>query len=139
MQAYPVFLGIETFALPAARALPSRLPLPSVTEAQGYSYALGVRLQPRIRFTYRGFEAAIELASVRAGAIMVRDRFMDRPDYARGAERRTQAGVWLGLGPDAWPARIFVHSSLLHRAGSLGPARAARAELAVATGLYAVF
>jgi hypothetical protein len=139
LQAAAVFIGVDALALPETRAMPSPPPLPTVTRVDGYNYALGIRLQPRASLTYRNVQLGAELAVVRGSVITVNDRFEERGDYAAGSERRALGLVWVGIGPNSWPARLVVHGSWLQRWGMLGGARAERAELTAAAGLSAVF
>lgn len=139
VQAHAVFVGIDALALPEARALPAAPALPTVTQADGYNYALGVRIEPRASLRYRNFELGLLLAAVRASAITVNDRFEERRDYAHANERRTLGVVSLSVGPDNWPARLTVQGIWLQRWGKLGEASAERAELTAAGGVSAVF
>jgi len=139
MQAAAVFLGVDALALGALRAQPMPPPLPTVARADGYNYALGVRLQPRVSLTHRGLQLGAEVAAVTAGVITVNDRFEDRSDFARGSEQRALALTWVSFGPELWRVRLTVHGSWLQRWATLGGARARRAELTVAGGLSIVF
>ena len=139
LQAAAVFVGADALALPELQAQPLPAPLPTVAEADGYNYALGMRLRPCVSLSYRGLEAGAEIAAVRAGVITVHDRFEERDDYAQGSEHRALARAWLSFGPLAWPLRLTIQGSWLQRWGSLGGARARRAELHLGGGLALVF
>ena len=139
LQAAAVFLGVDALALRELRVQPEHPPLPTVARAEGYNYALGVRLQPRASLTYRGFQVGAELAAVRAGVITANDRFEDRADFAHGTEQRALALAWASFGPERWPVRLILHGSWLQRWATLAGARARRAELTAAGGLSVVF
>lgn len=139
LQAAAVFLGVDALALPAVRALPEPPTLPTVTDAERYTYGIGLRVQPYATLSYRNFQLGAELAGVRSSDITVNDRLAERPDYAQGNELRAVARLWLSAGPDSWPARLTLHGSWLHRAGKLGSVRAQRAELMAAAGLSVAF
>ena len=139
LQAHAVFVGIDALALPEARALPTVPALPTVTRADGYNYAVGVRIEPRASLSYRNLELGLVFAAVRVTSITVNDRFEERSDYARDNEQRALANLWLGVGPNTWPVRLTVQASWLQRWGKLGQASAQRAELTAAGGVSAVF
>ncbi|HET8938152.1 MAG TPA: DUF3943 domain-containing protein [Polyangiales bacterium] len=139
VQAHAAFVGIDALALAQARALPVAPTLPTIVRADGYNYALGVRIEPRASLSYRNIELALLLAAVRAQAITVNDRFEERSDYARDNERRTLAKLWFSVAPDNWPVRLTVQGVWLERWGQLGSASARRAELTAAGGVSAVF
>jgi hypothetical protein len=139
LQAAAVFLGVDALALRELRALPEPPPLPTVARADGYNYALGVRLQPRVSLSHRGFQVGAELAAVRGSVITANDRFEDRADFAHGTEQRVLAIGWASLGSERWPMRLMLHGSWLQRWATLAGARAQRAELTAAGGLLVVF
>lgn len=138
-QAHAVFVGVDALALTEVRALPAVPALPTVTRADGYNYALGVRLEPRAKLRYRNVELGVVFAAVRAKTITISDRFEERGDYAQGNERRTLGVMWLGVGPERWPVRLLLQGTWFHRWGQLGAASAQRAELTAAAGVSAVF
>lgn len=139
LQAAAVFVGVDALALPVLREQPNPQALPTVTAAEGYSYGLGLRLQPYVRLSYRNLQLGAELAAMRASDITSNDRFAERSDYAQGSERRTLARLWLTVGPQRWPVRLTLQGSWLHRGGVLAGTRAQRAELTAAAGLSAAF
>jgi hypothetical protein len=139
LQASAAFVAVDAIALPEYGSVGALARLPAVTRADGYNYAVGARLQPRVSLSYRGLQLGFDLAAVRAQAITVGDRFEDRKDYITGNERRTLATGWLRIGPSRWPLRVLVQASWLQRWGALAAARAERAELSVRAGLSLVF
>ena len=139
LQTGVAFVAVDALALPEFRKLAQQPPLPTITHADGYNYAFGFRLQPRISWRYRGLQVGAELAAVRATAVTFGDRTEERLDYAHADERRTLATVWVRIGPEAWPLRFTFQAAWLQRAAVLAGARAERAELSLLAGLSAVF
>ena len=130
----PTFAGVDAFALPDYLSSGSRMELTSVASAQGYNYAVGISIRPRVRWVTRAYEVGAELDTTRLQGITWRDRMHE--DSFRSsvsiAEGRTRTAIWLRLPPVAG-VHYRIYGSWLERWGSLGEVGRTRTELNVGT------
>jgi hypothetical protein len=138
LQASPTLAGIEAFALDAYLSRSSGDGLTSVAELEGYNYAGGFTVFPRLRLYAPWLELGVEAATTRVWAITTFDRFNDSEDHVAVSEGRTAGNTWVTFGPHTWPLRLSLRGAGLHRFGSIGSVRASRTEWRLGATLDAV-
>lgn len=139
LQACAAFVGVDALALPQYHELSNPRELTSIARTDGYNYAIGVRLLPRARLTYRWFVLGLELSALRVRAVTIDDRYTSHAPLAPDNERRTIATAWVNVGPEHWPVRLTLQAEWYERWGELDAARAQRAELSTRAGITALF
>ncbi|HKU36895.1 MAG TPA: hypothetical protein VJR89_02075, partial [Polyangiales bacterium] len=130
----PTFAGVDAFALPEYLRSGARDELPSVASVQGYNYAFGVSIRPRMRWVRRGLEVGAELDTTQLRGITWRDRLHEEEFRSSVSiiEGRSRAALWILLPPVA-SVRCRIYGSWLERWGSLADVDRSRTELTLGT------
>lgn len=132
------FAGVDAYALPEEKKRRGDARLSSVMRNQGYYHAYGVTLRPRVEAELGAFDAGGELRIDWWSSIDTRDVEPSPGPVIDASDRRTRAGVWMGVRPAPF-LRLFAAGEAGRRWGRVGATRDARSEIGAHGGVEVVF